>query len=139
MRHPTHVLVATSLALVIGAVASAQDRQLTIRVPNEIVTRIVGDLDDVTEALAALDALQLDIGRDVASIVHGSLGHLRRGAFGASQNRDFQAERTDRETRSLDLGAAGFLELKNIVGDITVTAGSGTTTSVEIVRSARST
>ena len=55
----------------------------------------------------------------------------------ALQNRDFRAEQTHRETRSLAIGASGSLELSNISGDISVTAGSGTEAAIEIVRRSR--
>ena len=50
------------------------------------------------------------------------------------QNRETQTERT---TKTLRLGSDGRLELGNIAGDITVTRGSGSETSVEIVKTAR--
>jgi len=50
------------------------------------------------------------------------------------QNRQTQTERT---TKTLRLGSDGMLELGNIAGDITVTRGSGSETSVEIVKTAR--
>lgn len=53
------------------------------------------------------------------------------------QDREFRASQVDRQTRTFDLGASGRLELGNIVGDITVTAASGSQATVEIVRTAR--
>ena len=46
-------------------------------------------------------------------------------------------EQTDRQTRTLKLGASGELSLSNIAGDITVTKGSGNDTTIEIVKTAR--
>lgn len=57
----------------------------------------------------------------------------RRGA----DRRPGEPDATDRQTRVLPLGPTGFLELKNISGDITITAGSGRDVQVEIVRTAR--
>jgi hypothetical protein len=57
---------------------------------------------------------------------------------GALQNRDrdFPSEKTQRETRKLKIGPSGTLEVRNISGEIVVTAGSGRETTVEIVRTA---
>jgi DUF4097 and DUF4098 domain-containing protein YvlB len=46
-------------------------------------------------------------------------------------------EQTDRQTRTLKLGANGELSLSNIAGDITVTKGNGSDTTIEIVKTAR--
>ena len=46
-------------------------------------------------------------------------------------------EQTDRQTRTLKLGANGELSLANIAGDITVTKGNGNDTTLEIVKTAR--
>jgi DUF4097 and DUF4098 domain-containing protein YvlB len=50
------------------------------------------------------------------------------------QGRD---EQTDRQTRTLKLGANGELSLQNIAGDITVTKSNGNDTTLEIVKTAR--
>src|SRR5579864_953318 len=44
-----------------------------------------------------------------------------------------EAEQTDRQRRTLDLGPAGALDLSTLSGDITVTAGTGPAT-LEIIR-----
>jgi DUF4097 and DUF4098 domain-containing protein YvlB len=46
-------------------------------------------------------------------------------------------EQTDRQTRTLKLGANGELSLQNIAGDITVTKASGNDATLEIVKTAR--
>ena len=46
-------------------------------------------------------------------------------------------EQTERQTRTLKLGANGELSLQNIAGDITVTKSNGNDTTVEIVKIAR--
>jgi DUF4097 and DUF4098 domain-containing protein YvlB len=55
----------------------------------------------------------------------------------AAQSRTWTAEQVDRETKTLQLGATGSLELRNIAGDITVTSGSGRDVTIEIVRRSR--
>jgi DUF4097 and DUF4098 domain-containing protein YvlB len=59
------------------------------------------------------------------------------GAYGFEQNRDFRAEQTDRQTKTLALGAAGNLNLQNIAGDITVKTGGSRDVTVEVVRVSR--
>jgi DUF4097 and DUF4098 domain-containing protein YvlB len=46
-------------------------------------------------------------------------------------------EQTDRQTKTLKLGADGELDLHNIAGDIVVTRGGGSEATVEIVKTAR--
>ena len=54
----------------------------------------------------------------------------------AAQNRS-RNERTDRSTRTIPLGTAGLLELRNVSGDITVTAGSGRDVVIEVLKVSR--
>jgi DUF4097 and DUF4098 domain-containing protein YvlB len=56
---------------------------------------------------------------------------------GDGQSRDFKAEQKDTQTRTVAIGAAGDLTLKNIAGDITVKAGGARDATVEIVRVSR--
>ena len=63
-----------------------------------------------------------------------------RAAAVAYQGRsrdDNREEQTERTTRTFKLGASGALGLANIAGDITVTRGGGSDTTVEIVKIAR--
>lgn len=52
-------------------------------------------------------------------------------------SRDGRVERVDRATRTLALGVNGSLELRNLSGDINVSAGAGRDVVVEIVRTSR--
>jgi DUF4097 and DUF4098 domain-containing protein YvlB len=64
-------------------------------------------------------------------------GLMRPAAAIASaepQRGDFRRERTDRQTRTLQLGPSGSLELRNISGDVTVTSGSGRDVVIEVTR-----
>jgi hypothetical protein len=54
-----------------------------------------------------------------------------------AQDRNYPALRTDRQTRTLALGATGSLDLSNVSGDITVTAGPGTSVVVDVTRESR--
>lgn len=55
----------------------------------------------------------------------------------AYQQRDEREEQTERTTKTLRLGANGQLDLSNIAGDITITAGGGSDATIEIVKTAR--
>jgi DUF4097 and DUF4098 domain-containing protein YvlB len=46
-------------------------------------------------------------------------------------------EQTDRQTKTVKIGAEGELSLSNISGDITVTRGGGSEATIEIVKTAR--
>jgi DUF4097 and DUF4098 domain-containing protein YvlB len=55
----------------------------------------------------------------------------------AAQNRNRQAEQTQRETRTLAIGANGSLDLETVSGNITVTGGNGRDATVEITKISR--
>lgn len=55
----------------------------------------------------------------------------------AAQDRNFTAEQTSKETKTLAIGATGTLELKNLSGDIVINAGSGRDATVEITKKAK--
>ena len=57
--------------------------------------------------------------------------------FTAVHYQQGREEQTDRQTRTLKLGANGELSLSNIAGDITVAKGNGSETTIEIVKTAR--
>jgi DUF4097 and DUF4098 domain-containing protein YvlB len=48
-----------------------------------------------------------------------------------------EQDQTDRQTRVVSIGASGSLEIKNVSGDVTVTAGSGTDARIEFTKRAR--
>ena len=54
-----------------------------------------------------------------------------------AQQRDYRAEQVDKQTKTLAIGAAGSLELRNIVGDIIVKAGGSRDATIDIVRTSR--
>jgi hypothetical protein len=55
----------------------------------------------------------------------------------SQQARNLRSEAVDRQTHTLSLGPNGSLELRNVAGNITCVAGTGTNTSVEVVRTSR--
>ncbi len=99
----------------------------------------------VDEVRAAIqDAINSDVGREIAEAIRDAARDTRRAipeltrladaAAAGWQDRNFRVEQRDTETKTLQLGANGSLELKNVSGNITVTAGSGRDTTVQIVR-----
>jgi hypothetical protein len=99
--------------------------------------RLVGSL---VVALIAVPALPAAVGAQVypERIVLKEKARIVSSAY-QRRNRDDnnREEQTERTTRTLKLGSDGLLELGNIAGDITVTRGGGSETTVEIVKTAR--
>ncbi len=61
----------------------------------------------------------------------------RANAARSSREQRRRAEETERTTRTLNIGADGEITVSNISGDMVVTRGSGTSATVEIVKTAR--
>jgi DUF4097 and DUF4098 domain-containing protein YvlB len=53
------------------------------------------------------------------------------------QRRDSRAEETERTTKTVNIGANGEIDITNIAGDMSVTRGSGTSATIEIIKTAR--
>jgi DUF4097 and DUF4098 domain-containing protein YvlB len=70
-----------------------------------------------------------DVARDVA--------RAARTVTRYQGGRDQRAEQRSVERKQVRVGAGGLLELHNIAGDITVTAGGGDTATIEITKIAR--
>jgi hypothetical protein len=133
-------------AAVFGASASlhaqgSRQGKQTIVIPQELLQ----ELQRVIQEAIGEDALKdisRDLGRDLRQAMEGfgrGVGRFGPEIFGGAfmQDKDFRAEAVDRQTRALAIGPNGSLELKNVVGDITIRAGSGREASVEIVRTSR--
>jgi DUF4097 and DUF4098 domain-containing protein YvlB len=54
----------------------------------------------------------------------------------AYQRRDDREEKVERYTKTVRIGANGELDVSNIAGDITVSRGSGTDVSIEVIKTA---
>jgi DUF4097 and DUF4098 domain-containing protein YvlB len=54
-----------------------------------------------------------------------------------AQGRNGRVERTDRTSQRIALGTSGLLELRNVAGDVTVTAGGGGDVVLEVVKRSR--
>ena len=123
------------------AQGSRSQGKQTIVIPQELLQelqRVIQEAigDDV------LKDISRDLGRDLRQAMEGfgrGAGRFGPEIFGGAfmQDKDYRAEAVDKQTRTLAIGANGSLELKNVVGDITVKAGSGREASVEIVRTSR--
>lgn len=96
---------------------------------------LVRDLEQVIEeavVVAAESARQ-----SIAAIdLDRTIRHALEARPGAAQNRG-RIERSDRSTRTVALGANGLLDLRNVSGDITVTAGGGRDVVIEILEQSR--
>jgi hypothetical protein len=135
------VLVASAI-LGGSAAAGAQDARIQqkhqIVIPQELMLEIQRLAREALDEDALRD-LSREITRAMRDVGRG-MGHFTgtpfaEGAF--DQDKDFRAEQTDRQTKTLAIGANGSLELKNVVGNITVKAGGGREATVEIVRVSR--
>lgn len=129
MRSSVAAITAAFVAMGVASVA-AQDTRVRVRVPPDTARDVQRE---VSQSVG-------EIGRDVRGAVRdvvSSLAGLRRLEVGAAQNRNFRAQQTDRQTRTLTIGQTGSLDLKNVSGDITVNAGGGRAATVEITRTSR--
>ena len=98
---------------------------------------LVGDIGrEIRDALREVTSGIGEVLRDVSRDLGRELGSLDRGTFNA-QERGWAGQAEDRQTRSLAIGASGSLEIRNLSGHVTVTAGSGRDASVELIRRAR--
>jgi hypothetical protein len=140
-----------------GAPTAAQQVDARIVVPQETAKEIRAAIDRSIQQ--ALDArVWAEISREINVALHDSLAgaHLaardiaeairessRRGAqawgtpAGARQDRTFTQEQIAKESHTLAIGPTGTLVLRNLAGDITVTAGSGRSATVEVIRRSR--
>ena len=133
-------LVVTALVGASAAV-SAQDtraQKRTVVIPQEVIVELQR-LARETFGDEAFRDLSAEITRAMQNLSR-DLGHVSGPGFHAgpwTQDKDYKFEQTDRQTKTLAIGANGSLELKNVVGDITVKAGGGREATVEIVRVSR--
>jgi DUF4097 and DUF4098 domain-containing protein YvlB len=92
----------------------------------------------VKHALLPLTAaLALSVAAAPAAAQDSAKDAILRAVVHDAQSRQFPASQTDRQTRTLAIGANGDVTLKNIAGDITVKAGGTREATIEIVRVSR--
>jgi len=115
-----------------AAPAAAQDVRVEVRV--QVPTQA---MREVTRAIASDVVPELrEAIREVWRGIGPELSVIGRAISSAVQDRQdrYRFEQTDRTSRTLALGPNGSLELKNLSGEITVTAGSGKDVVVQILR-----
>ena len=83
------------------------------------------------------ESRQADAARAASAAVNAQERGPGRGPARGPGRGEPTVEQTDRVVRTLAIGAAGLLELRNLAGDITVTAAAGREARVEIVRRSR--
>lgn len=135
----TAAILATAI-LMSGGGAAAQDVQVkvqispeTIREVRRVVEVFIGQ--DFGKRLSAeINAAMRDV---VVELKDLKIEKLARIEYGDWQNRDYRAQQTQQETKTLALGPNGQLELENLGGDIVIKAGSGRDVIVEAIRTAR--
>jgi len=121
-----------------AAPALAQDVRTQVAIARDTVGEVVR-----SAVRAVHDAIGQDLGREMGREIGRTIREATSGLdpFGRSrvpraavQNRAFRATQESRETKTVKLGTSGALELRNIGGDIVVSAGSGADAVIEIVR-----
>jgi DUF4097 and DUF4098 domain-containing protein YvlB len=135
----TRVLAALALIGTLGVhPAAAQSPRIDDKI---LPPELARDLERVIEEAARLATAA--VGESLRTVevdrqrVRARLGRILEATpKSAAQNRG-RNERTDRSTRTVALGAAGLLELRNVSGDITVTAGGGRDVVIEIIKVSR--
>ena len=119
-------------AMAVASPATAQDVREVVAEIQRIVNSAIGP-EVAREISREISQAMREINREVVREVN-----LHPGVAGAFvQSRDFKAEQIDRQTKTLAIGGAGELVLKNVVGDITVKAGGSKDAVVEIVRTSK--
>lgn len=130
----------------IQAQVQAQIDQIRTQIQTHVHERIVVS-QDLVDRINQI--IQTTVGAQVAQDLSRELGRTARDigrsvdslhavpGSAVDQNRNYTFEQTNKETKTLAIGANGDLNLKNIVGDITVKAGSGRDVTVEITRVAK--
>lgn len=77
---------------------------------------------------------------DAAIVAREAAAAVRRDARTVTRyqgNRNSRFEQSEPATHTVKVGANGLIELRNIAGDITVTAGGGNSATIEVVKTAR--
>ena len=133
--------------------AAAQRVQIDVKASTEFSRELRDALHDVTRDVGeAIRTLSRELGQGLGQLDRGlgrelgrslrdlpDLSHLKvlDGGWALAQERNWNGRAEDRHTRTLAIGANGALELRNLSGDITVTAGSGREATVEVIRRSR--
>lgn len=134
------------LVLTVAAAGTAAAQDVTTRIQTRIQERVQERIVVSQELAAQINQLvQTTIGAELGRQLGQDVGRTVRDAVRSvdtahgmphdfEQGKDFKFEQKDTQTKTLAIGAAGDLTLKNVVGDITVKAGGGKDVTVEIIR-----
>lgn len=127
-----HITRSLTLTAAIGALllglpgrAEAQRVQIGVSASAELSRQVRDALRDVTRDLG--EAMR-DVSRDLSRGFGHDLGQ---------DDRNWRGRVEDRQTRTLAIGPNGSIELRNVSGDVTVTAGSGRDASIDVIRRSR--
>src|SRR5262245_22333643 len=124
-------MIVPALLLGFAAPAVAQDAKAKVKVTiaDDIVREVLGSVDQLINT-----ELSGQIGDAIRTATGTTFTRDELRAMVARQNRDFRVSQEASETKTLQLGATGALELRTLGGNITVAAASGTQTTIEIHR-----
>lgn len=160
-KQTTTAIAALALVFGAGRAAQAQDVRVQVNdvqvvVPVEVLRQVQRIVETtigprvrveigqaVREVIAEVSSIGREVGREISREVEREFGResgQQRGGDrneGRDQDREFRVEQIDKQTNKIALGANGSLELKNISGDIIVTAGNGREVTMDITRRSR--
>lgn len=159
-KQTTTAIAALALVFGAGRAAQAQDVRVQVNdvqvvVPVDVLRQVQRIVETtvgprvrveigqaVREVIAEVSSIGREVGREISREVEREFGREsgQRGGDrneGRNQDREFRVEQIDKQTNKITLGANGSLELKNISGDIIVTAGNGREVTMDITRRSR--
>lgn len=159
-KQATTAIAALALVFGSGRAVQAQDVRVQVNdvqvvVPVDVIRQVQRIVETtvgprvraeigvvVREAIAELSSIGREVGREVGREIEREFGRessQQRGGGneGRNQDREFRVEQIDKQTSKIALGTNGSLELKNISGDIIVTAGNGREVTMDITRRSR--
>ena len=124
------------------AVPAARAQDVDVKVKIRIEDETIRDIQ--REVLRLVNTTVVPnlsgIGGEITKAIESAMVDLRR-AFGnveiLQRDSEFKFQQTNKETRTIPLGASGALDLRNVSGDITVTAVSGNEATIEIIKESR--
>jgi hypothetical protein len=114
-----------------AAIERSLEQAIDVRVWTEVSREIQAA---VRESLAGAHIVTRDITEAIRESVRDQPA---TGPAGVRQDRTFTQEQIAKESHTVDIGASGTLVLRNLAGDITVTAGAGRSATIEVTRRSR--
>jgi len=119
-------------------IRAAIERTLDQAIDPKLWAEISRELSEaIRESLAGAHDAAREVAEALRESAHGMSSHTWGSHPGARQDRTYTQEQIAKESHSLAIGAAGTLVLRNVAGDITVTAGNGRSATVDVVRRSR--